>query len=127
MRVQRLLRHAGAVGIAAAAVMLGCGPDPVGPQAEDIYIEVHVTGGFAAVDYIYAVVGSSSDVRGIACERACDFEPGDVLADLARWDGLRRPVLRSILLRGRVSRGRTRVDREGRHRKPAGRSVAGDR
>jgi len=81
MRVQRLVRHAGAVGIAAAA-MLGCGSDPVGPQAGDIYIEVHVTGGFAAVDYTYAVVGSSSEVRGIACERACEFEPGDVLADL---------------------------------------------
>lgn len=82
MRAQRLVRDAVAVGIAAGAVMLGCGSDPVGPQAEDIYIEVHVTGGFAAVDYTYAIVGSSSELRGIACERACDFEPGDLLAEL---------------------------------------------
>ncbi|KPK62044.1 MAG: hypothetical protein AMS21_08305 [Gemmatimonas sp. SG8_38_2] len=81
MRVRKLVRHPIAVGIAATAVMLGCESDPVGPQAEDIYIEVRVTGGFAAVDYTFAVVGRSSEVVAIACEQVCDFEPGDLLAD----------------------------------------------
>jgi hypothetical protein len=78
----KLHRWLAAAGLAGVVVMAGCGSDPVGPDAEDIYIEVHVTRGLAAVDYTFAVVGSASEVRGIACERVCDFEPGDVLAAL---------------------------------------------
>jgi hypothetical protein len=82
MRDLELLRWLAAAGLAGVVVLAGCGSDPVSPDAEDIYIEIHVTGGFAAVDYTYAVVGSESEVRGIACESACDFDPGEVLVNL---------------------------------------------
>jgi hypothetical protein len=69
-----------AAGLLAAG---GCGSDdPLGPQAERIYIEVRVSGGIASVDYTYAVDGDESVVRGIVCNSGCDFEPGEVLAGL---------------------------------------------
>jgi hypothetical protein len=77
-----MVRHTAAAELAAVALVVGCGSEPVGPQPQDTYVEVHVTGGFVATDYRYALVGSSSEVRGIACVQGCDFEPGDVLADL---------------------------------------------
>jgi len=61
----------------------GCGDDdPVGPQAERIYIEVQVSGGIASADYAYAVDGDESVVRGITCNSGCDFEPGETIAQL---------------------------------------------
>lgn len=83
MRARKLIRQLGAAELAAIALVAGCDSEPMGPRAEDTYIEVHVTGGLAFVDYGYAVVGRSSEVRGIACALGCDFEPGDVLADLS--------------------------------------------
>ncbi len=69
-----------AVGLVAA---VGCGFDhPLAPQPEDVYIEVQVSGGIASVDYAYAVDGAESEVRGIACSSGCDFEAGEVIAQL---------------------------------------------
>jgi len=82
MRVGKLTRHAAAAALATIALSIACGSEPVEPLPEDIYVEVHVTGGLVSTDYRYALVGSSSEVRGIACQQGCDFEPGDVLADL---------------------------------------------
>ncbi len=72
-----------------AAVGTACGSDPEGPDrtdpqlAKDIYIEVHVTGGFAGVDFTYAVDGSAGLALGLSCERICDFEPGRVFTYLS--------------------------------------------
>jgi hypothetical protein len=80
----RRIRHAGALAIAAATLTLGCHASLIGPQVDDVYIEVHVTGGFAGVDYTFAIVGEAAELRGIACVRSCDFEPGEPLASLTR-------------------------------------------
>jgi hypothetical protein len=62
---------------------VGCdSDDPVGPQAARIYIEVQVSGGIASVDYSYAVDGDDLAVSGITCTNGCDFEPGELLAQL---------------------------------------------
>lgn len=70
------------MGLVATGALSGCSSSSTGPQPEDVVIEVHVTGGFAGVDYAYAIVGASSDLRGIVCERGCDFVPGEVLANV---------------------------------------------
>jgi hypothetical protein len=72
-----------------AAAVLGtlictaCGSDPKEPVAENVYIEVRVTGGIAGADYTYAVDGAAYEARGVSCVNLCDFEPGDVLAHLS--------------------------------------------
>jgi hypothetical protein len=77
-----LARIGGLVGSVATVALPGCSSSATGPEPEDVVIEVHVTGGFAGVDYAYAIVGASSDLRGISCESGCDFAPGDVLASV---------------------------------------------
>ncbi len=74
------------LGYASSLLIIGpaCGSDSVAPlQADDIYIEVRVTGGFAAADYSFAVDGSAGAVRGISCVRMCDFESGEVIVHLS--------------------------------------------
>jgi hypothetical protein len=66
-----------------ALICSACGSDPKEPVAEDVYIEVHVTGGIAGADYTYAVDGAAHEARGISCVNLCDFDPGDVLAHLS--------------------------------------------
>ncbi len=85
MHVQRLYCLARPVSLAVAGLLLGagCGSNPKEPVAEDVYIEVHVTGGIASADFTYAVDGAAYEVRGISCRNACDFDTGDVLAHLS--------------------------------------------
>jgi len=72
------------VGLAVAGlIFVACGSDPQEPVVEDVYIEVHVTGGIAGADYTYAVDGAAYELRGISCLSACDFEAGEVLANLS--------------------------------------------
>jgi len=62
---------------------IGCdSDDPVAPQANRIYVEIHVSGGIASVDYTYAVDGEELEARGISCTSGCAFDPGEVLAQL---------------------------------------------
>jgi len=78
----RRIRRTCAAGIAGAALTLGCQSSPLGPQAGQVYVEVRVTGGFAGVDYTFAIDGDALAVRGIACVRGCTFEPGELVASL---------------------------------------------
>lgn len=84
MRFQSFIQRAGLAGCASVGLLTvgACGSDPVAPEPEDIYIEVHVTGGLAAVDFSYAVDGAALEARGITCSSVCDFEPGEVLVHL---------------------------------------------
>ncbi len=52
-------------------------------QAHDVYVEVRVTGGFAAADFSFAVDGEAGAVRGLSCVRLCDFQPGEVIVRLS--------------------------------------------
>lgn len=73
------------LGCAAILLVIGpaCGSDSVSPlQAHDVYVEVRVTGGFAAADFSFAVDGEAGAVRGISCVSLCDFQPGEVIAHL---------------------------------------------
>ncbi len=75
-----------ALGCAAILLAIGpaCGSDSVAPvQADDVYVEVRVTGGFAAADYSFAVDGAARAVRGISCVNLCDFEAGEMIARLS--------------------------------------------
>ena len=85
MHLRRLHSLARFLGLAAAGLVIGsaCGSDPKEPVVEDVYIEVHVTGGIAGADFTYAVDGAAYEVRGISCMNACDFSAGDVLAHLS--------------------------------------------
>lgn len=77
--------------VAALGLLTGsaCGSDPKEPVTEDVYVEVHVTGGFAAADFTYAIDGAAYEARGVSCVNLCDFSPGDVLAHLSA-DQVRR-------------------------------------
>lgn len=79
-------RRRAILGSASCLLVIGpaCGSDSVAPlQADAIYIEVRVTGGFAAADFSFAVDGSGGAVRGISCVRMCDFEPGEIIVHLS--------------------------------------------
>lgn len=84
MYFERSVTPWGRIGLVAMTALLGCQSDPTGPEvgAESVYIEVHVTGGFAGVDYTYAIAGEALELRGIACVSVCDFEPGERLEEL---------------------------------------------
>jgi hypothetical protein len=47
-------------------------------------IELAVSGGLAGADYAVVVDGGASALRGVRCERLCDFEDGAVLRSLTR-------------------------------------------
>ena len=73
---------------ASAAVLLACllvaCSDPVGPgPTSDMQIRVHVTGGFAGVDYTILVDGASRAVVGESCVNGCDFSSGEILMGVA--------------------------------------------
>ena len=68
----------------AAATTLGCHATFLGPRVDEVYIELRVTGGFAGVDYTFAILGEEAELRGIECVHHCDFEPGETLASLTR-------------------------------------------
>lgn len=75
-----------ALGCAATLFAIGsaCGADSVAPiQTDDVYLEVRVTGGFAAADYSFAVDGAARAVRGISCVNLCDFEAGETIVRLS--------------------------------------------
>ncbi len=81
-----LTRRAATSGFAVALLVTGpaCGSDSVAPaEADDLYIEVQVTGGFAAADFRFAVDGRAGAVRGITCVNLCNFEPGEVIVHLS--------------------------------------------
>lgn len=86
MDSRRIDYSARSLGLAASGLLvvaMACGSDPKGPVAEDVYIEVHVTGGIAAVDFTYAIDGAAYELRGISCSNGCDFQAGQVLAQLS--------------------------------------------
>lgn len=69
--------------VAAGLIISACGPDPKEPVAEDVFIQVHVTGGIAGADYTFAIDGATYELRGISCSNLCDFQAGQVLAQLS--------------------------------------------
>ncbi|UCF18588.1 MAG: hypothetical protein JSU87_11645 [Gemmatimonadota bacterium] len=83
----RALRLVGVCWVAAVGTVCGSNPEEPGdddPQlAKDVYIEVQVAGGLAGADFSYAIDGSTGVVRGLACQQACDFDPGDILLHLS--------------------------------------------
>lgn len=85
MHARKLYFCARFLSLAVAGLVIGsaCGSNPKEPVAEDVYIEVHVTGGIAAADFTYAVDGTVYELRGISCSNACPFSAGDVLAHLS--------------------------------------------
>jgi hypothetical protein len=56
------------------------GPEGSGPAR----IRLHVTGGFAGVDYTIYMDGPGGVVVGESCVAYCDFQDGDVLQTLSR-------------------------------------------
>jgi hypothetical protein len=85
-RAARFLRKSGAAvvaaGFLAALAATGCG-DPFGPDPDSVMIRLEVSGGFAGVDWAIEVDGVAGAVRGIRCERGCDFEAGGVILALS--------------------------------------------
>jgi hypothetical protein len=63
---------------------LGCSTSTVGIDGSHPEIRLHVTGGFAGVDYTVFLDGPSGRLVGEACVAFCDFEPGDVIRTLSR-------------------------------------------
>jgi len=61
-----------------------CGSgDPVGPlEPGEVRIELGVSGGIAGAAYAVRLDGSSGRLEGVACERLCGFEPGEVILTL---------------------------------------------
>lgn len=85
MDSRKLSTSARSLGLATAGLVIAmaCGSDPSEPVVEDVYIQVHVTGGIAGVDFTYAVDGAEYELLGISCVNACDFQAGEVLAQLS--------------------------------------------
>lgn len=82
----------GAAVSGAIAFGWGCGsnslepshfPRPASYGAGDVYIEVHMTGGIAGIDVVFAVDGSARLVRGISCGHLCDFDPNAEILHLS--------------------------------------------
>ena len=62
-----------------------CAQEPLGlALGEDLQIQLHVTGGFAATDFQVFLSGTTGTLVGVACTSLCGFEEGEVLAELTR-------------------------------------------
>jgi hypothetical protein len=63
----------------------GCLSNSTGPTGSgEARIRLHVTGGFAGVDYTFLVDGPAGTVVGESCAAGCDFQPGEILQTLSR-------------------------------------------
>lgn len=70
-----------AVVVAAAA----CSSNPTAPvPSDDVRIRIHVTGGFAGVDYALVVDGATLSVLGESCVNGCTFETGQTIMGVSR-------------------------------------------
>jgi hypothetical protein len=66
-----------------ALLSQACIQDPVSVSGGgDMEIRLHVTGGFAGVDYVIVLDGASRSLVGESCVSFCDFDDGEVLRSL---------------------------------------------
>ena len=69
--------------LALCLLLSGCLEGTVAPSTErEPEILLHVTGGFAGVDYVILVDGSQGEVVGVSCVSGCDFGSGQILHGL---------------------------------------------
>lgn len=68
---------------AALAFSVACGASTIEPQPSDAVIGLDTSGGFAGVDFAFAVDGPAGVIRGVRCVNFCDWEDGDVLATVS--------------------------------------------
>jgi len=69
--------------LALCLLLSACLEGAVGPVMDgDPEIRLHVTGGFAGVDYTILVDGPQREVVGESCVNGCDFEDGQILHGL---------------------------------------------
>jgi len=64
-------------------VLLSCLQDPTavfGRKAMEV--QLHLTGGVAAVDYVVALDGEAATLTGVSCVNLCEFQEGDLLQRL---------------------------------------------
>jgi len=63
----------------------GCLSNSTGPaDSGEARIRLHVTGGFAGVDYTFLMDGPAGTVVGESCVAGCDFQAGEILQTLSR-------------------------------------------
>ena len=73
--------------LASISILLvsGCLSNSTGPaDSEEARIRLHVTGGFAGVDYTFLMDGPAGTVVGESCVAGCDFQAGEILQTLSR-------------------------------------------
>lgn len=63
-------------------LMAACNETPTAAQNSDAIISLDTTGGFAGVDFAVLVDGPAGEVIGQRCTSFCDWENGDVLAEV---------------------------------------------
>lgn len=68
---------------AALALSVACGASTIEPQPSETVIGLATSGGFAGVDFAFAVDGPAGVIRGVRCVSFCDWEDGDVLATVS--------------------------------------------
>lgn len=69
----------------AVSALLGvsaCGESSTAASPESAVIVLATTGGFAGVDFQYTIDGPAGVVRGDRCANFCDWEDGDILAQV---------------------------------------------
>ncbi len=65
-------------------MLSGCLFNSTGPTGSgEARIRLHVTGGFAGVDYTFLVDGPAGTVVGESCVAGCDFQAGEILQTLS--------------------------------------------
>lgn len=69
--------------IMSCLILAGCSSSTMGPDGNPPDIRMHVTGGFAGVDYTVVLEGRSGRLVGEECVAFCEFQDGDVLRVLA--------------------------------------------
>ena len=82
-RVPRLSHRAVLLAaLPALALSAACGESATEPPPSDAVISLDKTGGFAGVDFAILVDGPTAVVVGNRCVNFCDWEDGDVLANV---------------------------------------------
>lgn len=73
----------GCLVLAVGALLSACSGDPAAPEADEVFVRIHVSGGLAGVSHTYVVDGETLEAREIpVCRVGCDLDNGEVVARL---------------------------------------------